>query len=207
MHRSGSTSDTLGFSRKFLQTKRVSLSMKRPRVSVAVAGLAGFAMVAVVSCGRMAVAAGAAPEKTPVLVDAMDAELHRAMSSLGGSDPSAPKPYFLSYAVSDSDSLSIAAQYGAITSSNDSRRRTADVQVRLGTPEQDNTHGDHRNSALSSMPLPLTDDRAAIERSLWFATNRGYAKALDAYLKVKTEQEVRAKEEDTSADFSAEAPK
>jgi predicted Zn-dependent protease len=152
-------------------------------------------------------AAGAVPEKTPVLVDAMDAELHRAMSSLGSSDPSAPKPYFLSYAVSDNDSVAIAAQYGAITTSTGSRQRTADVQVRLGTPAQDNTHGDHRNSALSSMPLPLTDDRAAIERSLWFATNRGYAKALDSFLKVKTEQQIRAKEEDGSADFSSETAK
>ena len=57
------------------------------------------------------------------------------------------------------------------------------------------------------MPLPLTDDRAAIERSLWFATNRGYAKALDGFLKVKTEQQVRAKEEDGSADFSTEQAK
>ena len=125
--------------------------MKRTRVSVAGAGLAGLAMVAVVSSGRMAVAAGATPEKSPVLVDAMDAELHRAMSSLGSSDPAAPKPYFLSYAVSDSDSLAIGAQYGAITNSDDSHRRTADVQVRLGTPEQDNTHGDHRNSALTTV--------------------------------------------------------
>jgi predicted Zn-dependent protease len=54
------------------------------------------------------------------------------------------------------------------------------------------------------MALPLTDDRAALARSLWFATDRGYARALDSYLKVKTEQQVRAKEEDASADFSAE---
>jgi predicted Zn-dependent protease len=52
----------------------------------------------------------------------------------------------------------------------------------------------------------LTDDRDAIARSLWYATNRGYARALDGYLKVKTEQQVRAKEEDTSADFSVEQP-
>src|ERR1700722_17168710 len=180
--------------------------MKNQRLSVAGAGLAGFALVAVLSSSRIAMA-GVAPEKSPVLVDAMDAELHRAMSSLGGSDPAAPKPYFLSYAVSDTDSIAISAQYGAITSANDSRRRTADVQVRLGTPAQDNTHGDHRNSALTSMPLPLTDDRAAIERSLWFATNRGYAQALDSFLKVKTEQQVRAKEEGGSADFSTEKAK
>jgi predicted Zn-dependent protease len=136
----------------------------------------------------------------------MSAELTRAQSSLGGADATQqPKPYFLSYSVSDSDSFSMTAQYGAIAlSRQSSHRRTADVQVRIGTPEQDNTHGDHRASALTTIPLPLTDDRDAIERSLWFATNRGYAKALDSVLKVKTEQQVRAKEEDSSADFSQE---
>jgi len=141
------------------------------------------------------------------LLDAMSAELKRAMSSLGatGADTEKqPKPYFMSYSVSDSDSFNMTAQYGAVTLQGESRRRTADVQMRIGTPEQDNTHGDHRASALTTIPLPLTDDREAIDRSLWFATNRGYAKALDGYLKVKTEQQVRAKEEDASADFSTE---
>jgi hypothetical protein len=143
------------------------------------------------------------------LLDAMSTELKRAMSSLGATGADAdkqPKPYFLSYSVSDSDSFNMTAQYGALTLQGQSRRRTADVQMRIGTPEQDNTHGDHRASALTTIPLPLSDDREAIDRSLWFATNRGYAKALDSYLKVKTEQQVRAKEEDASADFSTEKP-
>src|SRR5260370_31194234 len=151
--------------------------MKRQRVAVAGAGLAGLVRMAMVCPCRVALAATTKPEATPVLMDAMDAELHRAMSSLGGSDAAQPKPYFLSYAVSDSDTVAISAQYGAITSSTGSRRRSADVQVRLGTAAQDNTHGDHRNSALTSMPLPLTDDHAAMDRSLWLAPNRGYAKA------------------------------
>lgn len=165
----------------------------------------------------------AATSPAPVLIEAMEAELNRAMTSLGNATGNAtasgvaaghsavdgptaqPKPYFLSYGVADSENVSIAAQYGAITNSNQSHRRTADIQIRLGTPALDNTHGDHRASALTSMPLPLADDRAALTRSLWFATNRGYGKALDSYLKVKTEQQVRAKEEDASADFSTEA--
>lgn len=154
--------------------------------------------------------AAAPPPPKPAntfLLDAMDTELHRAMDSLGGADATQqPKPYFVSYSVSDSDSFNLTAQFGAIALSHQSRRRTADVQLRIGTPEQDNSHGDHRASALTTIPLPLTDDRPAIERSLWFATNRGYAKALDSFLKVKTEQQVRAKEEDSSADFSNEKP-
>ena len=141
------------------------------------------------------------------LTIALDAELKRAMASLGSDGAAAaqqPKPYYLSYAVSDATQVGMAAEYGAITNSTERSIRSVDVQVRLGSPAEDNTHGDHRTSAITTFPLPLTDDRDAIARSLWFATNRGYARALDGFLKVKTEQQVRAKEEDVSADFSAE---
>jgi len=180
----------------------------------------------------MAYAAGPADKTTPetkpavvaqepVLMQAMETELHRAVADLGNAitpvasasdkvDKSekslALKPYFLSYSVADAESVSINAQYGAITGSSENHSRTADVQIRLGSPLLDNTHDTHRTSALTTLPLPLSDDRAAIERSLWFATNRGYGKALDALEKVKTEQQVRAKEEDASADFSQEKP-
>jgi len=191
-----------------LQAKRVPVPMKRQKVAIAGAGFAGLIAVAMTSIGHTAVAATSnpIPSTTTLLIDALDSELHRAMTSLGSDSAQQPKPYFLSYAVSDSDAIVMAAQFGAITSSNESRRRVADVQVRLGDPAEDNTHGDHRNSALTTVPLPLTDDGQAIARSLWFATNRGYGKALDGYLKVKTEQQVRAKEEDASADFSSEKP-
>lgn len=153
----------------------------------------------------------AGPPADAVLLDAMQSELHRAMSSLGSNaagNASTPalKPYFLSYSVSDNENTSITAEFGAIVNSTSAHIRVADVQIRIGAPSLDNTHGDHRTSALTTMPLPLTDDRAAIERSLWFATNRGYGHALDALEKVKTEQQVRAKEEDTSADFSEQKP-
>jgi predicted Zn-dependent protease len=82
----------------------------------------------------------------------------------------------------------------------------ADVQVRIGAPNLDNTHGTHRASAVNSQQLPLGDDREALARSLWLATNTGYGNALDSYLRVKTEAQVRAKEEDTSPDFSQQAP-
>ena len=178
--------------------------------------------------GSDAAGAGGSGARDLVLIDAMESELHRAMGSLGaaitpvaatvgsgtaskpddggrsGSGAEQPKPYFLSYAVADSESVNITAQFGAVTQSSSSHARVADVQVRLGSPALDNTHGTHRTSALTTLPLPLTDDREAIERSLWYATNRGYGKALDALEKVKTEQQVRAKEEDQSADFSAE---
>jgi predicted Zn-dependent protease len=152
-------------------------------------------------------AANAQKQVAPVLMDAMTTELHRAFTSLGkqGDDKQLP-PYFLSYAVADASAVSIRAQFGALVDSSVNHVRVADVQVRLGDPKLDNTHGTHRASAVTTLQLPLTDDREALGRSLWLATNTGYGKALDNFLRVKTEAEVRAKEEDTSPDFSQEAP-
>ena len=153
-----------------------------------------------------------AQSTTPILLDAMTTELHRAFTSLGKPAPGsldADKqlpPYFLSYTVSDASAVSIRAQFGAVVDSSANHVRVADVQVRLGSPKLDNTHGDHRGSAVNSLQLPLGDNREALARSLWLATNTGYGTALDNYLRVRTEAEVRAKEEDNSPDFSQEPP-
>jgi TldD protein len=170
-------------------------------------------------------------QRVPVVLDAMTTELNRAFTSLGKSPiatspapsptPSAMPaakatsaapsdkqlpPYFLSYTVRDTNFVSIRALYGALAESSAGRTRSADVQVRVGDPKLDNTHGTHRGSAVNSLQLPLGDNREALARSLWLATNTGYGNALDNYLRVQTEAEVRAKEEDTSPDFSQQAP-
>ena len=171
---------------------------------------AGFAFTA--AALALPATASAQKQATPVLLDAMTTELHRALASLGKQVPGKPDsdkqlpPYFLSYSVSDASYVGIRAQYGAVVDNSTNHVRMADVQVRLGDAKLDNTHGTHRGSAVNSMELPLTDDREALQRTLWLATNTGYGTALDNYLRVKTEAQVRAKEEDSSPDFSQESP-
>ena len=157
-------------------------------------------------------AAKPAVSASPVLLDTMSGELHRAFTTLGRPTPNqkdADKllpPYFLSYSVSDASAVTIRAEYGALADSTSNHVRVADVQVRIGDPKLDNTHGSHRASAVNSLQMPLGDDRVALARTLWLATNAGYGNALDNYLRVKTEAQVRAKEEDSSPDFSKEQP-
>lgn len=155
-----------------------------------------------------AYAAKGTPVAAPsaVLLDAMTSELQRATNNLGKGKEGQQPPYFLSYSISDVEGVSMTAQFGALVATQQQRQRTADVQVRVGDPHLDNTHGKHRGTALNTVALPVSDDRAAIERSLWWATNAGYGNALESYLKVKTETQVRAKEEDQSPDFSQEPP-
>ena len=168
----------------------------------------GLAMLAVTSAQGVLAQKAAPP--LPPLLDTMSSELTRAMSSLGktgGDKPGGDKqlpPYFLSYSVADAEAVEIRAQFGALADSTSNRARVVDVQVRVGEPTLDNTHNAHRASAVNTASLPLSDDREAIARALWSATNAGYGRALDNYLQVKTEAEVRAKEEDTSGDFSKE---
>ena len=183
----------------------IALSQKRGFGSRSLAAVVLFLLVVTLQTA-------AAQQATPVILDAMTQELQRAYSQLGkqatgnmGAEKQLP-PYFLSYAVSEASFVTIRAQYGSLTLSTANRMRVADVQVRVGSPKLDNTHGDHRASAVNNLQLPIVDDREALARSLWLATNTGYGNALDNYLRVKTEAEVRAKEEDTSPDFSKEEP-
>jgi predicted Zn-dependent protease len=167
----------------------------------------GFHAVLAILTLALPAASGAQQQATPVVLDTMTTELHRAFTSLGKQgDPKQLPPYFLSYSVSDASFVSIGAQFGALVSDSSAHVREADVQVRVGDPKLDNTHGTHRGSAVNSTELPLDDDRHALARSLWRVTNVGYGNALDNFLRVKTEAEVRAKEEDPSPDFSQEAP-
>jgi len=150
--------------------------------------------------------AGAPTTASTVLMDTLQAELARGHAELAKADPA---PYYMSYTVNDKESLTIAGAQGTILNTGRSHIRQADVSIRIGTPELDNTHtssdnGNNRASALSSDVLPLDDDHDAIARVLWRLTEREYRNASRAYANVKTSKTVRAKEEDESNDFSKE---
>ncbi|HYA62917.1 MAG TPA: metallopeptidase TldD-related protein [Candidatus Sulfotelmatobacter sp.] len=146
--------------------------------------------------------APAAVAADPVLAT-MQSELNRAKTNLAKSDPA---PYFLSYTVYDQDQVMIAASYGGLLTDSTERRRSADVTMRVGTPQLDNTHGQSRGSGMTSGILPLNEDGDAEARVLWELTDRAYKRAAPAYLNVKTNTAVQAEEEDKSPDFSKEEP-
>ena len=154
------------------------------------------------------VLAGGAASKPPatgndVLLTTLQAELQRGHTELGKLDPA---PYFISYSVADSQSLMVVSAQGGILNSAQARRRVADVSLRIGDHDMDNTDGDHRFSGITSGVLPLRDDPDAIARVLWKLTYEEYRKAQQAYSDVKTKSAVRAKDEDQAADFSEEKP-
>lgn len=139
----------------------------------------------------------------PVLLRTMQQELDRAMTSMSKSDPA---PYFISYSVDEESGHVIVASNGAIVADVGRHERSADISVRVGDRDLDNTHGENRLNGLSQTSVPLDDKPDAIARVLWLNTDRMYKKAAQIYVEVKTKTKVRAEEEDPSPDFSSEKP-
>jgi predicted Zn-dependent protease len=150
-----------------------------------------------------------APTPAPVnaasdpVLKAMQDELKRATAELGKAEQ---PPYYLSYTVYDQDFVVLVGAYGSLLTNAGVQRRFADVNMRVGVPELDNTHGQSRPSGVNSGSLPLGNDPDAIARALWELTDREYKRAVPSLLNVRTNTAVRAEEEDKSPDFSKEKP-
>ncbi len=145
--------------------------------------------------------ASTAKARQDVVLTSMDKELQRATRELGKLTPSA---YFISYTVYDQQVSFAIGMNGSLLSSTTGRKRMADVIMRVGTPALDNAHGENRPSAINTETLPLDDDPDAIAHALWQLTFSEYRKASSAFLNVQTKSQVKAKEDDLSADFSKE---
>jgi TldD protein len=160
-------------------------------------------------CALASRVAPQAPSASPVLT-AMQEELDRSMTTLKARPT---PPYFLSYEVRDTRSISLAAAYGTLASTNDEHRRVLSLDLRVGSPTFDNTHPASgfdlmgMMSRYSMVQVPIEDDAtAALRRALWRETDRSYKRAVERLTRVKADASVRAAPEDSSNDFSNEAP-
>ncbi len=154
-----------------------------------------------------ATAAGDKPPAVSAVSDpvlkAMQTEIARATTELGKAEQ---PPYYLGYTVYDQEYVVLVGAYGSLLTNAAGQRRFADVNMRVGKPELDNTHGQSRPSGVNSGSLPLGNDGDAIARVLWELTDREYKRAVPSLMNVRTNTAVRAEEEDKSPDFSKEKP-
>jgi len=148
------------------------------------------------------------------LMSALESELQRSVEKLKNAGE-APL-YYLAYRVYDVEDLSISGSYGAIDGRHQGgRNRHLDVELRVGSPQLDNTHKVRAEGFdLSEMmmqfsgvqPVPFEDDEAAIRAALWAATDRHFKDAQRKFTKAKANRAVKVEEEDASDDFSVRKP-
>ena len=147
-----------------------------------------------------------AKDASPVL-QAMKDELAHSLAALRQQQT---PPYFLSYEITETQSLGASGAFGVLTRSGQGRRRQLDLDLRVGDYSLDNTHAVRDSmdfgDRYSTVEIPIENDPAAIRAVLWYHTDQKYKRAVEQFTKVKTNVQVKVEQEDRSADFSKEPP-
>ena len=119
-----------------------------------------------------------------------------------------PKPYYLSYTVTDRQVTVLDASLGSIRIQNPQRQRTFDVSIRVGDAQLDNYHRVQgaRGQFTSGSGIVWEDNRDAIVRTLWRDTDRAYRAAAERLNLIRSNSEVRVADKDTSPDFTMLPP-
>ena len=139
-----------------------------------------------------------------ILKQALEDELERSMNELALED--VVKPYFIAYTVHVDHSTSALATHGGLQSANESRTRQLQVEMRVGTPELDNTNFMSRQGRNLNIrgTLPLEDDYALLRKQIWLTTDRAYKNAASVY--AAKEAALQNSEMEITRDFSEEEP-
>ena len=143
------------------------------------------------------------------LMTTVDSELRREMEALSKQNQ---PPYYLAYRINDSRIISIHSSFGSLTANTIDHNRTMITDIRVGNYDLDNTHVsddpddfDYENSMGNISQLPLENQPKAIQYAVWRETQDSYRKALDAYRKIKSNQNKKEETSTPTADFSKEA--
>jgi hypothetical protein len=167
--------------------------------------MSGLLLRAAVTLLGLAGAPAAEAGKPDVVMQAMREELARSVAAL--QLQGLEKPYFISYRVDERRYQRASATFGSTETRAEWRRRTLNVEIRVGSPALDNTNflsGDSYDGG-KDVDLPLDDDRTELRRQIWLATDRAYKDAVEALSKKRAALENKTRTDETP-DFSPQEP-
>ncbi|MBS1120363.1 MAG: peptidase modulator of gyrase [Deltaproteobacteria bacterium] len=151
---------------------------------------------------------GNSPDKRSPLLDILKNENEREIATLRKQkDPA----YYLAYQLVEQRIVSLEAEGGALITDSDDTARNLDVEVRVGSPELDNTRALADDSNGLNAPLtrrgviPFGEDKQAISNALWLETDRRYREAVSALGYVRQDQ-ATLKNRAPVPDFSPSRP-
>jgi hypothetical protein len=117
---------------------------------------------------------------TPEILDAIAEEMNRATQELV--IPGAPKPYSISYKITEVDVNDVAASLGQTTSKRNRHFVNLEARVRVGSPKLDNSNfvvpEASEIDGTSAINLPLEATPRIARRAAWLVTDGAYKEAL-----------------------------
>ena len=116
-------------------------------------------------------------------------------------------PHWLGIGINGVVEYRIQATHGSEMSPDYQHVRTADVDIRVGTPALDSTHplrdsGWFNEETHFELELPIEDDPLAIQSALWLGIDTAYRSGVRRIIKIRTNNTVKVETEDQSADWS-----
>ena len=152
-----------------------------------------------------------APVGTPSpVLELLAAEAAKNLAQLQAEEVPA---YFLAYDLLAREHLWLEAQQGQIVRNRLEGDRSVDIDVRVGTPQLDNSHSLGGNygpgNGLGNGDLvAIQDDPLALAQALWLFTEEQYRDALAALSSAESGEQLRSQDESKpqSPDFSEEKP-
>ncbi len=117
---------------------------------------------------------------TPEILDAVGAELERAMARMR--IPGAPAPYFIGYKLTEVDVHDVVASLGSLLDESDRDLVSLEAHVHVGSYDKDNSNfvASRRESLDGNVivPLALEASPRRARRSAWIATDAAYKEAI-----------------------------
>ncbi|HEX5059373.1 MAG TPA: metallopeptidase TldD-related protein [Kofleriaceae bacterium] len=117
---------------------------------------------------------------TDQIVDAIAEEMNRAMTKL--EIPGAPRPYQISYKITEVDVNDVSATLGQTTSRRNRHFVNLEARVRVGSNALDNSNfvvpDGSEFDGTAAANLPLDSDERIARRAAWLVTDTAYKEAL-----------------------------
>lgn len=148
-----------------------------------------LALVCVIALAPEALAKPAVPPPPPAgtskavtteIIDAVAEELNRAMTDL--QIPGTPKPYHISYKITEVEVNDAVASLGFTTSKKERHFVNIEARVRVGSPDFDNGNyvvpQAESIDGVSAVNLPLEATPRMARRAAWLVTDAAYKEAL-----------------------------
>ncbi len=140
-----------------------------------------------------------------IVLRAMGDELARSVAGLRLGN--LEKPYFIEYAIEDTQDVTLSSSFGALTVRDRSRSRSLRTRVRVGSYDFDNTGflnpAEFFSNAAGARGVPTEDDYNALRHEIWLATDAAYKVAIEQF--ARKQAFVQNKQDDApTPDFSRE---
>ncbi|MEP6961701.1 MAG: metallopeptidase TldD-related protein, partial [Acidobacteriota bacterium] len=171
----------------------------------------GLAACAVFLASQTPILPGNAPVPAlpadEVLLRAMKDEMARIpeLNTVGGKDA----PYYVSYMVSDADSLHVSSVLGAEVNVAHSPYRAPAIEMRIGSYDSDNT-GHVFSGAYTGTRMdgdwPLDNNYKTLRDNIWLSTDRAFKTALESISRKRAAQNNATAEVNPLPDFAKTTP-